>query len=45
MYLKEQKKKYKQNEFNSANWHYDEETDVYICPNQQRLEYKYRSAH
>ncbi len=44
MYLKEQKKKYKLNEFNSANWHYDEETDVYICPNQQRLEYKYRSV-
>lgn len=43
MYLKEKKKKYKQNKFNTANWHYDEETDVYTCPNQQRLAYKYRS--
>jgi transposase len=44
MYLKEQKKKYKQNEFNTANWYYDEENDVYTCPNQQRLVFKYRSV-
>jgi transposase len=44
MYLKEQKKKYKQNEFNPDNWHYDEENDVYTCPNQQRLVFKYHSV-
>ena len=42
--MKENKKKYKQNNFNSDNWHYNEEADVYMCPNQQRLEFKYRSV-
>ncbi|OIJ11841.1 DDE transposase [Anaerobacillus alkalilacustris] len=44
LYLKEQKKKYKQNEFNPDNWHYDEEKDEYTCPNQQRLAFKYHSV-
>lgn len=44
MYLKEQKRKYKQNEFNPDNWHYDEENDTYTCPNQQRLLFKYQSV-
>jgi transposase len=44
MYIKEQKKKYKTNKFNSANWQYDEENDVYLCPNQQRLLFKYHSV-
>lgn len=44
MYLKEQKKKYKQNPFNPDNWMYDEETDTYTCPNQKRLEYQYYSV-
>lgn len=44
MYLKEQKKKYKQNEFNPDNWQYDEENDAYTCPNQQRLVFKYHSV-
>lgn len=44
MYLKEQKKKYKQNDFNPDNWHYDVENDVYTCPNQQRLVFKYHSV-
>ena len=43
MYLKEQKKKPKQNEFNTANWDYDEENDRYTCPNQQQLVFKYHS--
>ena len=43
-YLKEKKKKYKQNQFNTANWHYDEGKDEYTCPNQKRLTYKYRSV-
>ena len=44
MYVKEQKKKYKQNEFNPDNWSYDEENDTYACPNQQRLTFKYHSV-
>ena len=44
MYLKEQKKKYKQNEFNTATWDYDEENDQYTCPNQQQLVFKYRTT-
>ena len=44
MYLKEQKKKYKQNGFNPDNWQYDEETDTYTCPNQKRLEFRYHSV-
>ena len=44
MYIKEQQKKYKQNEFNIANWDYDEENDRYTCPNQQQLEFKYRTT-
>ncbi|MGE8207167.1 IS1182 family transposase [Heyndrickxia sp. NPDC080065] len=44
MYLKEQKKKYKQNEFNPDNWHYDEDNDTYTCPNQQSVVFKYYSV-
>ncbi|MEK4285623.1 IS1182 family transposase [Ureibacillus sp. FSL K6-0165] len=44
MYLKEQKKKYKQNKFNPDNWQYDKESDTYTCPNQQRLVFKYVSV-
>lgn len=44
MYIKEKKKKYKQNKFHTANWDYDEEMDVYTCPNQQKLVFKYRSV-
>lgn len=44
MYQKEQKRKYKKDEFNTANWLYDEEKDEYTCPNQQQLIYKYDSV-
>ena len=44
LYLKEQKKKYKQNPFNTTNWTYDEETDTYTCPNNQLLPFKYHSV-
>ena len=44
MYLKEQKKKYKQNEFNPDKWPYNEENDTYTCPNQQRLVFKNHST-
>jgi transposase len=43
LYLKEQKKKCKQNIFNPDNWQYDEQTDTYTCPNQKRLEFQYHS--
>ena len=44
LYLKEQKKKYKQNVFNTANWAYDQEADKYTCPNNQLLHFKYHSV-
>ncbi|MEK5062337.1 IS1182 family transposase [Cytobacillus sp. FSL R5-0596] len=44
MYVKEQKKKHKQNIFNPDNWQYDEVTDTYKCPNQKRLEFQYHSV-
>lgn len=44
LYLKEQKKKYKQNVFNPDNWQYDEETDTYTCPNQKHLKFQYHSV-
>ncbi|WP_342581459.1 IS1182 family transposase [Ureibacillus sp. FSL W7-1570] len=44
MYEKEQKKKYKQNPFHPDNWTYDEESDTYTCPNQQRVTFRYRSV-
>lgn len=37
MFLKEQKRKYKNNPFNSLNWNYDEKDDRYICPNNKIL--------
>ncbi|MED3573287.1 IS1182 family transposase [Cytobacillus praedii] len=43
LYLKEQKKKYKQNPFNPDNWQYDEKTDTYTCPNQKHLEFQHHS--
>ena len=44
MYLKEQKKKFKQNLFHPDNWQYDEETDAYVCPNQKRVKFQYHTA-
>ncbi|WP_251032311.1 IS1182 family transposase [Mesobacillus foraminis] len=44
MYLKEQKKKYKQNEFNPDNWQYDEVADAFTCPNQKQLVFKNRTT-
>ena len=40
LYLKEQKKKYKQNPLTPDNWQYCEEKQIpYICPNQERLDF------
>jgi len=43
MYRKEKKKKYKDNAFNVANWEYNEKDDSFICPNDQRLTFRYLS--
>ncbi|HWJ77168.1 MAG TPA: transposase, partial [Niallia sp.] len=36
--------KHKQNEFHPDNWHYNEEKDVYICPNEKQLSYSFHSV-
>lgn len=43
MYRKEQKKKYKENPFNTSSWVYDVQKDSYTCPNGKQLNYKYNS--
>lgn len=40
-YIQEQKRAFKKNAFQTANWPYDEEKDVYTCPNQRSLTYQY----
>lgn len=40
MYRKEQKKKYRENRFNTMNWSYNAEEDCYTCPNEKKLIYK-----
>jgi len=42
-YIKEQKRKYKRNKFNTANWKYNKEGDFYVCPNGQKLTFHYYS--
>src|SRR5690625_219175 len=42
-YLREQKRKYKKDRFNTANWDYNEEHDYYVCPNGQKLTFQYYS--
>ncbi|MDX8290379.1 transposase, partial [Metabacillus indicus] len=44
MYLKEQKKKHKQNILHPDNWAYDEESDSYTCPNQKQLTFRFSST-
>lgn len=44
MYVKEHRKPYKQNEFNTSNCASDEENYRYTYPNQQQLEFKYRTT-
>ena len=38
-YLREQKRKYKKDRFNTANWDYNEEHDYYVCPNGKNLHF------
>jgi transposase len=42
-YRNEQKKKYKNNLFHTANWEYDEEKDVFTCPNGRKLLFSHPS--
>lgn len=42
-YRKEKKRKYRQDTFNVANWEYDEKEDVFRCPNQKKLRFRYVS--
>ena len=42
-YRKEKQRKYKNDPFNTHNWEYDEEQDCFICPNNQRLTFRYLS--
>ncbi|TCI23802.1 IS5/IS1182 family transposase, partial [Exiguobacterium sp. SH5S4] len=37
MYRKEQKKKWREDPFNLANWAYDDGTDTFTCPDGRRL--------
>jgi len=43
-YLMEQKKKYKNNPFQTSNWAYDEEKDRYTCPNEKQLTFRYNAT-
>ncbi|MCO4333117.1 IS1182 family transposase [Staphylococcus hyicus] len=46
MYIKEGKKKFKNDPFISANWQYNELDDYYLCPNNKELHFfKYRIRH
>ncbi|HLR03580.1 MAG TPA: transposase, partial [Virgibacillus sp.] len=42
-YRKEKKKKYKNDPFNTANWKYNEEDDLVIYPNDQKLTFRHLS--
>ncbi|WP_237049325.1 IS1182 family transposase [Lentibacillus amyloliquefaciens] len=42
-YRKEKKKKYRNNPFHSANWGYNTENDYFICPNDQKVTFRYLS--
>ena len=42
-YEKEQKRKFKKDPFKTANWPYDPEQDYFICPNHQKVTYRYES--
>lgn len=40
MYIKEKKRKYKNDPFNTTNWVYNELDDYYICPNNKELRFQ-----
>ena len=42
-YVKEQKRSFKRDLFNKANWKYDEDDDYYTCPNGQKLYFSFLS--
>jgi transposase len=41
LFHKEQKRSFKKDALNPANWTYDEETDAYDCPGDKQLTYRY----
>lgn len=43
MYRKEQKKKWRDDPFNLANWAYDEKTDTFTCPDGRKLPFSHES--
>lgn len=40
MYLKEKSQSYKKNIKHAKNWHYNEQDDLFICPNGRKVEFK-----
>lgn len=43
LYRKEKKRAYKNNPYHVMNWAYNEEDDMFICPNQKRVTFRYLS--
>ncbi|UQX56930.1 IS1182 family transposase (plasmid) [Cytobacillus pseudoceanisediminis] len=43
-YLNEQKKKYQKDPFKTSNWAYDEKSDTFTCPNEQKVTFRYHST-
>ena len=43
-YIKEQKQAFKKNPFHTSNWAYDEESDSYTCPNEQKITFRSHST-
>ncbi|PRO66743.1 IS1182 family transposase [Alkalicoccus urumqiensis] len=43
MYRKEKKRSFKQDPYHAVNWEYDPEEDSFLCPNGQKVPFRYRS--
>ncbi|SES38948.1 IS1182 family transposase, partial [Salisediminibacterium halotolerans] len=43
MYRKEKKKAYQNHPYHAFNWEYDKEEDCFLCPNGQKVTYRYTS--
>ncbi|MCE7792990.1 IS1182 family transposase, partial [Salipaludibacillus sp. CUR1] len=43
MYRKEKKKAFKNNPYHAFNWDYNEEEDMFLCPNGRKVTYRYTS--
>src|SRR5699024_12616701 len=42
-YRKEKKKKFKNDPYQVANWEYNQNKDIYICPNEQTIHFSHLS--